>query len=132
VDHGAGLASVYAHAAGLVVEKGEQVARGQTLGHLGDTGERAPFLYFELRDGGKPWTRGLAEATLTAPHPRGACRGGKTAIGSLRFTGARMTERPRTFRPRVVLLFASCLVVTLLLGGSLALGVGSEQSTHRR
>lgn len=54
VDHGAGLASVYAHAAGLVVEKGEQVARGQTLGHLGDTGERAPFLYFELRDGGKP------------------------------------------------------------------------------
>jgi septal ring factor EnvC (AmiA/AmiB activator) len=54
VDHGGGLASVYAHAAGLVVEKGEQVTRGQTLGHLGETGERAPYLYFELRDGGKP------------------------------------------------------------------------------
>jgi septal ring factor EnvC (AmiA/AmiB activator) len=55
VDHGGGLASVYAHAAGLVVEKGEQVARGQTLGHLGETGgERAPSLYFELREGGKP------------------------------------------------------------------------------
>ena len=39
---------------------------------------------------------------------------------------------PRTLRPRVVLLFASCLVVTLLLGGSLSLGVGSEQSTHRQ
>ena len=37
-----------------------------------------------------------------------------------------------TSRPRVVLLFASCLVVTLLLGGSLALGVGSEQSSHRQ
>jgi carboxyl-terminal processing protease len=43
-----------------------------------------------------------------------------------------MTEPRRTLRPRVVLLFASCLVVTLLLGGSLALGVGSEQSTHRQ
>ena len=38
----------------LVVEKGEQVTRGQTLGHLGETGARAPSLYFELRDGGKP------------------------------------------------------------------------------
>lgn len=54
VDHGAGVATVYAHAAGLVVEKGEQVARGQTLGHVGETGDRAPFLYFELREGGKP------------------------------------------------------------------------------
>jgi len=43
-----------------------------------------------------------------------------------------MPERRRTSRPRVVLLFVSCLVVTLLLGGSLALGVGSEQSTHRQ
>ncbi len=54
VDHGGGVASVYAHAAGLVVEQGEQVTRGQTLGHLGETGARAPSLYFELRDGGKP------------------------------------------------------------------------------
>jgi septal ring factor EnvC (AmiA/AmiB activator) len=54
VDHGMGVASVYAHAAGLVVEKGEQVASGQTLGHVGDTGERSPYLYFELREGGKP------------------------------------------------------------------------------
>ena len=44
-----------------------------------------------------------------------------------------MADRPpRTTRSRVVLLFTSCLVVTLLLGGSLALGVGSEQSTHRQ
>jgi carboxyl-terminal processing protease len=39
---------------------------------------------------------------------------------------------PRTSRLRVALLVCSCLVVTLLLGGSLALGVGSEQSTHRQ
>ena len=43
-----------------------------------------------------------------------------------------MADRPRTTRARVVLLFTSCLVVTLLLGGSLALGVGSEQSSHRQ
>ena len=54
MDHGAGLATVYAHAAGLVVEKGDLVQRGQTLGHIGETGERGPYLYFELRDGGKP------------------------------------------------------------------------------
>jgi len=54
VDHGAGVASVYARAAGLVVEKGEQVTRGQTLGHVGETGERVPSLYFELREGGRP------------------------------------------------------------------------------
>ena len=54
VDHGSGVATVYAHAAGLVVEKGDPVARGQTLGQLGETGERAPYLYFELREGGRP------------------------------------------------------------------------------
>jgi septal ring factor EnvC (AmiA/AmiB activator) len=39
----------------LLVEAGEQVMRGQSLGKIGDTGSlRGPFLYFELRMDGKP------------------------------------------------------------------------------
>jgi septal ring factor EnvC (AmiA/AmiB activator) len=55
VDHGQGVASVYAHAAALVVAAGENVARGQELGRVGDSGSlRGTYLYFELREGGKP------------------------------------------------------------------------------
>ena len=39
----------------LLVEQGEAVDRGQTLGKVGDTGSlRGPYLYFELRQEGKP------------------------------------------------------------------------------
>lgn len=55
VDHGAELLSVYAHASALVVERGEEVARGQLLGQVGETGSlRGPYLYFELRQAGQP------------------------------------------------------------------------------
>ncbi len=55
VDHGHGLVSVYAHGSALTVEKGQQVSEGQTLGRVGDTGSlRGPYLYFELREDGKP------------------------------------------------------------------------------
>ncbi|HXV75363.1 MAG TPA: peptidoglycan DD-metalloendopeptidase family protein [Candidatus Polarisedimenticolaceae bacterium] len=55
VDHGGGLISVYAHAAGLWVEPGEEVLRGGTLGMVGETGSlRGPYLYFELRENGRP------------------------------------------------------------------------------
>lgn len=55
VDHGRGVASVYAHADVLLVAKGERVLRGQKLGEVGETGSlRGPYLYFEIRDGGKP------------------------------------------------------------------------------
>jgi septal ring factor EnvC (AmiA/AmiB activator) len=55
VDHGGGLLSVYAHASALLVEAGQEVARGQRLGTVGDTGSlRGPYLYFELRDQGRP------------------------------------------------------------------------------
>ena len=81
VDHGAGVATVYAHAAGLVVEKGEQVARGQTLGHVGETGDRAPYLYFELREGGKPGrSGGLAHAPLGSRPSHAAVAGGRAAM----------------------------------------------------
>jgi len=55
VDHGGGLLSVYAHAAVLVVGPGEPVVRGQSIGKIGDSGSlRGPYLYFELREGGRP------------------------------------------------------------------------------
>ena len=55
LEHAGGLMSVYAHAAALLVEVGEEVKRGQLLGKVGDTGSlRGPFLYFELRKDGKP------------------------------------------------------------------------------
>src|SRR5262249_46882198 len=55
VDHGGGVLSVYAHAGVLVVSVGDSVTRGQELGRVGDSGSlRGPYLYFELREGGKP------------------------------------------------------------------------------
>ena len=55
LDHGEGLLSVYAHAAVLIVEEGERVHRGQSLGRVGETGSlRGPYLYFELRQDGRP------------------------------------------------------------------------------
>jgi septal ring factor EnvC (AmiA/AmiB activator) len=55
LDHGNGVVSIYAHAGVLVVEAGQDVARGQDLGRVGDSGSlRGPYLYFEVRVAGKP------------------------------------------------------------------------------
>ena len=55
VDHGSGLLSIYAHASVILAEDGDFVQQGQRLGTIGDTGSlRGPFLYFELREEGKP------------------------------------------------------------------------------
>jgi septal ring factor EnvC (AmiA/AmiB activator) len=55
VDHGHGVVSVYAHAEVLLVSAGQAVTRGQELGKVGESGSlRGPYLYFELREAGKP------------------------------------------------------------------------------
>jgi septal ring factor EnvC (AmiA/AmiB activator) len=55
LDHGGGHLSVYAHASVLLVEKGAEVARGQVVAKVGDTGSlKGPYLYFEIRKDGKP------------------------------------------------------------------------------
>jgi murein hydrolase activator len=55
VDHGQGLLSIYAHASVLLVEPGTPIARGESLGKVGDSGSlRGPFLYLELREQGSP------------------------------------------------------------------------------
>jgi septal ring factor EnvC (AmiA/AmiB activator) len=49
------VVSIYAHAEALLVAAGEDVQRGQDLGRVGDSASlRGPYLYFELRDGGRP------------------------------------------------------------------------------
>ena len=55
VDHGEGSMSVYAHASVILVQKGDRVARGQKIALVGDSGSiRGPYLYFELRQNGRP------------------------------------------------------------------------------
>ncbi len=52
VKHGDGWASVYGHAAKLLVRRGQSVKRGQTIALSGDTGfADRPELHFELRRG---------------------------------------------------------------------------------
>ncbi len=55
IDHGSGYYSLYAHAERLVKKVGEEVKRGEVIGRVGETGSiKGPFLYFELRNHGKP------------------------------------------------------------------------------
>jgi murein DD-endopeptidase MepM/ murein hydrolase activator NlpD len=55
VDHGGGLATVYAHLAGFVVSEGLQAERGSLLGYAGATGRSfGPHLHFEVRAHGTP------------------------------------------------------------------------------
>jgi septal ring factor EnvC (AmiA/AmiB activator) len=55
LDHGNGMVSIYAHADVLLVALGQDVARGQEIGRIGESGSlRGPYLYFELRNAGKP------------------------------------------------------------------------------
>ncbi len=55
LDHGEGYYTVYAHAAEILVRVGEQVARRQSIGLVGDTGSvTGSQLYFEVRHRGRP------------------------------------------------------------------------------
>ena len=55
IDHGNGLQSVYAHCSKLLVSKGQQVTKGQTIALVGMTGGATGcHLHFEVRLDGKP------------------------------------------------------------------------------
>ena len=55
IDHGNGVSTLYAHASELAVKEGQQIAAGQELGSVGETGKATgPHLHFEVRVNGKP------------------------------------------------------------------------------
>jgi septal ring factor EnvC (AmiA/AmiB activator) len=55
IDHGFGLASVYAHLSNATVKPGEEVAKGQQIGQTGASGlAQAEEVYFEMRLHGAP------------------------------------------------------------------------------
>ena len=55
VDHGNGMTTLYAHLANFEVVPGEEIRRGQLIGHSGDSGRvSGPHLHFEVRQGGSP------------------------------------------------------------------------------
>jgi lipoprotein NlpD len=54
VKHGENWLSAYAHNREALVREGQEVARGQLIGHMGEGAPQKPVLYFEIRRNGKP------------------------------------------------------------------------------
>ncbi len=55
IDHGHGMTTLYAHLSNFEIVPGEEVRRGQLIGHSGASGRvSGPHLHFEVRQGGSP------------------------------------------------------------------------------
>jgi len=55
ISHGKGMATLYAHMSQAAVSVGQNVSKGDVIGHEGTTGfSTGPHLHFEVRVDGKP------------------------------------------------------------------------------
>ena len=55
IDHGGGLATLYAHCNNIYVYEGQEVSQGDVIGEVGSTGWSLGFhLHFEVRENGTP------------------------------------------------------------------------------
>jgi septal ring factor EnvC (AmiA/AmiB activator) len=55
IDHGGGYLSLYGHNQDLTRDVGDQLAGGEVIAHVGDTGGQSrPALYYEVRRNGQP------------------------------------------------------------------------------
>jgi murein DD-endopeptidase MepM/ murein hydrolase activator NlpD len=55
IRHDNGYVTAYAHADSVIVERGQRVSQGQTIGYAGSTGDvDRPQVHFEIRQGTKP------------------------------------------------------------------------------
>ena len=55
IDHGQGLASMYAHMSRMAARAGSPVRRGEIIGYVGSTGlSTGPHLHYEVLQNGKP------------------------------------------------------------------------------
>jgi murein DD-endopeptidase MepM/ murein hydrolase activator NlpD len=54
IQHGLGYLTVYGHCSSIAVARGDRVARGQVVAHVGDSGQAsAPHLHFEIWNEGE-------------------------------------------------------------------------------
>jgi len=55
IDHGGGMATLYAHQSRIAVSAGQRVSAGEVVGYVGSTGmSTGPHLHFEVRLSGNP------------------------------------------------------------------------------
>jgi len=55
IDHGFGITTLYGHASRLIVQKGQEVLRGDMIARVGSTGiSTSSHLHYEVRVDGKP------------------------------------------------------------------------------